>query len=110
MADNTARSIGQMGEQIAARFLESRGCRVLMANVYGDGGEIDLVVSDGGTVAAVEVKTSTRRHVIERVDDRKWDLVQRTGAAARYPIRRFDVVSVLVASRFADIRWLRGVD
>lgn len=105
-----AQDIGNVGERIAACFLESRGCWVLARNVYGDGGEIDLVIDDHGTVAAIEVKASTRRDATDRVDDRKWGLVHRTGAAADFPIARYDILTVHLGGSAATIRWMRGTD
>lgn len=105
-----SQEIGKAGERLAAQFLRSRGCPVLARNVYCDGGEIDLVVDDHGTVAAVEVKTSTRRDATDRVDDRKWSLVHRTGAAARFAIGRYDILTVHLSDSDAAIRWMRGTD
>ena len=50
---------GQLGEDLAHRFLRRHGCTVVARNYrprHG-GGEIDLVAWDGGTLAIVEVKT-----------------------------------------------------
>ena len=51
------RSVGQRGEEEAARFLEKRGFAILDRNVRSRLGEIDLVARDGATVVFVEVKT-----------------------------------------------------
>jgi putative endonuclease len=50
-------SIGRRGEDEAARFLESRGYKVLDRNYRCRYGEIDIVARDGKTVVFVEVKT-----------------------------------------------------
>lgn len=50
-------SIGRRGEDEAARFLESRGYKVLERNYRCRYGEIDIVARDGKTVVFVEVKT-----------------------------------------------------
>lgn len=52
------RALGASYEEIAARFLSARGCRILCRNYRGRHGEIDLVVlaEDGGTLGFVEVK------------------------------------------------------
>lgn len=44
---------------MAARFLEMRGYRILARNWRHARGELDLVVTDGEAVIAVEVKTRT---------------------------------------------------
>ena len=50
------RPLGQLGEDVAARFLERRGYRILARNLRSRLGEIDLVARDGGTLVFVEVK------------------------------------------------------
>ncbi|MBL3698257.1 YraN family protein [Leucobacter luti] len=51
------RTLGARGEAIAADYLAKRGCRVLARNWHSAYGELDLVVCDGDTLVAVEVKT-----------------------------------------------------
>ncbi len=48
--------LGRAAEEAAARFLERQGCRVLAANFRAKGGELDLVVLEGGVLAIVEVR------------------------------------------------------
>lgn len=50
---------GQRGEEAAAAFLESRGCRILERNWRCGRSEIDLIAMDGETLVFVEVKTRT---------------------------------------------------
>ena len=49
--------IGSLGEDIAERFLEQHGYRVIARNYVIARGEIDLAAYRRGTVAIVEVKT-----------------------------------------------------
>lgn len=51
------REAGQWGEEIAARYLESHGWRILARGFRVRGGEIDLVAARDGMLAFVEVKT-----------------------------------------------------
>jgi putative endonuclease len=48
---------GRAGEELAARWLERHGMRVLHRNWRQGRNEIDLIVRDGQTIAFVEVKT-----------------------------------------------------
>ena len=48
---------GRAGERAAAAFLRRRGWRVLARNWRGAGGELDVVVARGDTLAFCEVKT-----------------------------------------------------
>jgi len=50
-------TLGQAGEEAAARHLESRGLRILERNYRCPLGEIDLVAGDGPWLVIVEVKT-----------------------------------------------------
>lgn len=50
-------ALGRRGEQLAAAHLERLGFTVLERNVRTRFGEIDLIASDGRTLAFVEVKT-----------------------------------------------------
>jgi putative endonuclease len=47
---------GRAAEDLAARFLDGRGLRVLARNFRTKRGEIDLVARDGATLVFVEVR------------------------------------------------------
>jgi len=48
---------GAQGEQVAAKYLESKGCEVISRNYHSSYGEIDLIVKDGEYLVFAEVKT-----------------------------------------------------
>ncbi len=50
------KNTGQKGEDLAARYLERQGCRVVRRNYRCNIGEIDLVAEDAGVVVIVEVR------------------------------------------------------
>lgn len=50
-------TIGRYGEDIALRYLEERGCRILERNFRMIRGEIDIIARDQDTLCFVEVKT-----------------------------------------------------
>jgi putative endonuclease len=54
---NPRRSLGELGERIAAEHLEKSGFRVLDRNVRTRYGEIDIVAQEGKTLVFVEVRT-----------------------------------------------------
>lgn len=56
MCPETTRSVGQRGEDEAARHLEAQGLRLLERNYRCRGGEIDLVMREGNTLVLVEVR------------------------------------------------------
>lgn len=51
--------VGRLGEQLAERFLEKRGVRILARNYSVHGGEIDLIGYSRGGLLYIEVKTRT---------------------------------------------------
>lgn len=74
------RTIGARGESIAAAFLEGIGYRIIDRNWHSRYGELDLVVADGDTLVAVEVKTRTGLgygHPLQAITQRKADRLRR---------------------------------
>ena len=51
------KSVGERGEDLAARHLRRRGCRVLKRNYASPLGEMDIIARDGEVLVVVEVKT-----------------------------------------------------
>jgi putative endonuclease len=51
--------IGKLGQQIAVRFLKSKGFRVIDQNIYFRAGEIDILVEKDNILSFIEVKTRT---------------------------------------------------
>ena len=99
--------LGRAGEAVAARFLESRGYRIVARNVRADRVEIDLVARRGPLLIFVEVKSrNSVRHgsPAEAVDRRKQQRLRRgarawlatqSATAGGYRRLRFDVVTCL---------------
>ncbi len=97
------RSLGQRGEDAAAKFLRKLGY-IIVARGHRDRiGEIDLVAVDGRTVVFVEVKTRTSQdagHPADAVDDDKQRRLTRLALAylKRYDLlecsARFDIVAI----------------
>ena len=52
---------GGAAEELAARYLETQGLKLLARNVRCKAGEIDLVCGDGKFLVVVEVRQRTRR-------------------------------------------------
>ncbi|HUT22341.1 MAG TPA: YraN family protein [Candidatus Bipolaricaulota bacterium] len=48
---------GRVGEDIAARFLENKGCRIIVRNFKKLGGEIDLIAVENNSIVLCEVKS-----------------------------------------------------
>lgn len=97
------RWLGARGERAAARFLRSRGLRIIARNVVVDDDEIDLIAREGDLLVFVEVKTRRRGDPAAAVDLEKKRRICR--AALRFAKRnglldpgvpwRYDVVAIV---------------
>ena len=96
-------AMGDRGENLAARHLQSRGYKIIARNFRCELGEIDIVARDGRTLVFVEVKT--RAYDDPTPEDQVNHVKQHqiTKAAkmflSRYgspqPPARFDVVAIV---------------
>jgi putative endonuclease len=106
MASDPRRTLGRLGEQLAAEHFANRGCRLLARNHQTRFGELDLVVADGETLIFCEVKTcrAGRIEPWDKLHDAKRSQVRRMASAWLKDIQdrpffttiRFDAVGVLV--------------
>jgi putative endonuclease len=51
------KSLGQYGEDLAAKYLQRKGHWILQKNFKNKIGEIDIITKDHGTICFVEIKT-----------------------------------------------------
>jgi putative endonuclease len=112
-------AVGRYGEDVATRYVQDAGWRVLDRNWRGADGELDIVALDGSALVTVEVKT--RRgvgygHPAEAVTPRKIARLRRLTAqwVADHDVRprsiRIDVIGVLVPrSGAAQVEHLVGI-
>ncbi|MCC7196356.1 MAG: YraN family protein [Gemmatimonadaceae bacterium] len=109
----TTNDFGELGERIAARWLERSGYRVLARRFRAGRRDIDLVVEREGLIAFVEVKARAGEAFgdpVEAVHRRKQRSLWRSAQAwiGRHgrsgETYRFDVVGVLVRDRRVFVR------
>jgi len=62
MSGQGRREIGAIGEKIALAHLSAKGLRLIARNYRCKGGELDLVMLDGTTLALVEVRMRSESH------------------------------------------------
>ena len=101
--------IGDLGERIACAKLRAEGVKVLYRNYRGPkGGEVDIVVRDGDTLAFVEVKTRTSRgygRPMDAVNPAKQELIERGANSWLHLLGRrdmpwrFDVIEVILSEQ-----------
>lgn len=98
--------LGRKGEDLAVRFLEERGFKILLRNVQLRFGEIDILAEDRGDLVIVEVKT--RRSLecgepAEAVDYEKkrklWQLAQLLSQQNPTKNIRIDVVAIKIGKK-----------
>ncbi|HEY3288468.1 MAG TPA: YraN family protein [Gemmatimonadaceae bacterium] len=107
---------GELGERIAARWLERQGYTVLARRWRSGHRDIDVIAERDGTVAFVEVKTRAALEFGDPVEAvhaqkqrslvrsaREW--MARHDNASSY---RFDVIGVLLRDRTAWVRHVEG--
>jgi len=96
------KELGPQGEDIAIRYLQDKGLKIIHRNYKNPIGEADIIARDNGTTVFVEVKTrSSSRYgePFEAVNERKREKLKKI---AMYYLKlmgsemevRFDVVSI----------------
>ena len=94
-----------MGEILAVWFLTEHGLAVLGRNVEVDGGEIDLLATDGDSRVVIEVRTrANAEDPIDAVGDGKRRQVARLGR--RIGASRIDLVGIGLGRRHFDVHWV----
>ena len=96
-------TLGDRGENRAARYLRERGYKILIRNFRCPVGEIDIIARDGRTLVFVEVKTRTADdpQPEDQVNATKQHQITKAGKyyLSRYgvpqPPSRFDVIAVV---------------
>lgn len=111
---NSTQALGQLGEEIAVRYLEQQGYVVLARNWRHGHHEIDIICRYGQDLIFVEVKTRrTRRFGLpeESISKSKKKAVMSAAVVfmARHRHRdiRFDVIAVLMNGDTPDIYHIR---
>lgn len=107
--------IGSKGEDLAVKFLEGKGYKIISRNYKTPIGEIDIIAEDKGTLVFVEVKTRSCNsfgYPFEAVDAKKQhklkNLVllymkkQRKDCAVR-----FDVLSISISKGKNEIEHIK---
>ncbi|MBW7933650.1 MAG: YraN family protein [Gemmatimonadaceae bacterium] len=114
---NATNQFGELGERIAARWLERHGYAVLARRWRSGHRDIDLIAERAGIVAFVEVKTRAGLEFGDPVEAvhaqkqrslvrsaREWIAKSDRPSAGDY---RFDVIGVLLRDRTV---WVRHVE
>lgn len=95
--------LGKKGEEIALKFIEKKGCRVLEVNWRYRKSEIDIIAMDGEVLIFIEVKSRSSDYFGRPetfVDQRKQELIVDGAQAYMEEVGhewevRFDIISIL---------------
>ena len=115
----TRQELGRIAEDHAARYLRSKGYRILQRNYRTPRGEIDIIAEHRDALVFVEVKSRTSTEDFEPRDSVTPGKQHRIAMAAatyvgsverRERVTRFDVVEVAITldGRVAGIRVIEG--
>jgi len=109
--------LGEIGEKVAAEYLESQGYRIIENNYKCKLGEIDIIAVDKDTIVFIEVKTrssDTYGQPGEAVNYHKQKKIVQTALSYISSkklfnwMSRFDVVEVIIDNdRIVDINLIR---
>ena len=109
------RRTGLLAETLAARFLESRGHRVLVRNVPVGRGEVDILAQIDGERTVVEVRSRWTRgragfvDPLHSFDEAKVNQVRRLAASPLVRAGRVDLIAVGFGDRGVELLWLPRV-
>ncbi len=72
--NNNTKTIGKIGENLAAKYLEKNGFKILQRNWQAKFGEIDIIAQKDNTTYFIEIKTqykSSKTSPIDEITPRK---------------------------------------
>lgn len=106
---------GAKAEQIAAKFLQRQGLKLLQQNYRCRYGEIDLILQDGDTLVFAEVRLRSRNDfggAAASIDTGKRSRLMRAArhylaAAGTVPPCRFDAVLLQTLDEY-NMEWIRN--
>jgi len=108
---------GKSGEGLAAQFLKKNGYRILENNFRCRYGEIDIIATEGKTLAFIEVKTKTNNRFGPpklAVDFKKQRQISKAALAyltqnklTNHPAR-FDVVGISMTEDKTEIELIKN--
>lgn len=113
------KDLGNMGESLAAEYLEKAGLRIVMRNYRCPKGEIDLIARDGDQLVFVEVRTKTSQAMgwaEESVDSRKRQKLRNSATYyvmeqgyKQWPSLRIDLLAIKWTEDEPTVSWLKGI-
>jgi len=116
---DSRKHLGNFGEELAVKFLQSNGFKIESRNVRTRFGEIDIVGWDEETLVFVEVKTIRTKNFVSPVEKYTKKQRQRLRRMAEYYLTkntksysavRFDFVGVTMSGKQQEITHLKNIE
>lgn len=119
MDDRARKEAGRAAEDAALKYLRAAGLRLVVRNYRCKGGELDLAMLDGDTLALIEVRYRSSLAFGGAAASVGWFKQRRIALAARHLLTtrsdlrryraRFDVVAVTGADwRTPTLEWIKA--
>ncbi len=100
-------SVGKSGENIAARFLEKKGMKIVARNYRYDRAEIDIIALDGEELVFAEVKTRRNKNYgepeaavtkkkLEQIRKAAENFMEENETRLNFSSARIDVIAILL--------------
>ncbi|MCL2761495.1 MAG: YraN family protein [Desulfuromonadales bacterium] len=114
---DSRKSVGMLGEEIAADFLKKAGLKVLARNYRCKAGEIDIIAKDKKTVVFVEVKTRRTadfglpQYAVTEFKKRQISKAALTWLGVNSMLdspARFDVVAIMIKDGIPEIEHIKN--
>lgn len=116
--ETTSYKKGRAAEELAFKYLDRQGLKLLTRNYRSRRGEIDLIMQDGDVIVFIEVrsrKNNRTMDVIESINPEKCERIIRTGRQYLQNSRhageftcRFDIVLITGQLESAEIEWIKN--
>lgn len=114
---NNKKQIGRQGEDIASKFLENNGIRIIEKNYFTKYGEIDLIGIDNKSIIFVEVKLRNNYNYglpSESIDSFKLNRLKKAIDYYVYEKNitghdyRLDLIFISLVNGLYQIEWLKN--
>ncbi len=104
----TEKSLGDLGEAVATRFLKRQGYIIVARSQRGKLGEVDVIAVDNRTIVFVEVKTRRSEDAGHPADAVHDDKQRRLTRLALSYLRRHDLLECKARFDVIAIVWPQG--
>jgi len=117
--------VGKLGEDIAERYLKSKGLKIISRNFRKNFGELDIIAKQGEEIVFIEVKTrrevgqtmfgsperAVNRRKINKISNTAQSFLEKRGYVLDKVKWRIDVLAIKLnwKTRMANIKHIKNV-